>query len=291
MLIIRSIISFIVGLAAVLGLKYFFGIEATSFSIFFVIPVGAMIAGIIMGWGYGAGLLGANIKSSTLTKRLRLLLAIVFFVAIQFGYYQLTYVNDNYEYNFQFEGDHISEFYFEDTGEQVNFVNFTIDKINTETISFSYRGRTELGAVEGNSTVNWIFFAIDFLGFWLGIVIAYGMKLDNVIFCDDCKKYMKNKTILRITDSYDEKIAQFKEWVTMMNTAELSAFVSAHPKDATPIQDVYLDGELHHCNDCQSGHMKFRVYQKNSKGKYSEESSKSETVSLNRSVTSVLGAE
>jgi len=66
----------------------------------------------------------------------------------------------------------------------------------SRTISFYHRSRT-IGEVKGNAVVNWIFFIIDGLGSIFGSVMAYWLVLRDAKYCNDCKRYMKKKSILK----------------------------------------------------------------------------------------------
>ena len=268
MIIFSILVNYIIGLGLLLIGKIFFGFEATSFSIFFVLPIGAFISGVIMGGGFARGIYKRNIKNTGKTVFINLIFGVLFFVSIQYAYYQVTYLDDNMSINYKFEGKHISEYSFSDSNEPINFISFTVDKINAQTITFTRKAVREIGKVEGNKLVNWIFFGIDFLGFLFGVYIAYKIKFDDAIYCEKCALYMKDEVVLKLSSNIEEKYARLTEVLAKENIEELKKFISENPHTENPMNETYLEGTLYKCEECSAAHLIFKGYKKNEKGKY-----------------------
>ncbi len=282
MILIFSLLWMIVGGALLFALKYLFGIDGTSFSMFFIVPIGAIIAGYIMTVGFPVGMKKGNIKSSKVSKLVSVLLAIALFVGIQYGYYQMTYIGEDITFNYKFQGDHISEYYFDDSGEQVNFFNYTVDRVNSMTISFSRNYVREIGSVEGNKTINWLFFGIDLLGFLLGAYLAYSTTLDDLIYCDSCRKYKKNSTIGMISEAHDDNLQSLIDAIEQKDKELAHSILKAHPVKEDDAHQEYLKLDYHECDECQSSNVVVTKHTKNEKGKFSKDNSYEKKIDMPR---------
>ncbi len=288
MILINILINYVIGLAIILAGKIFFGFEATNFSLFFIVPIGAIISGTIMGGGFARGLFKKNIKSTKRTKIINIVIGIIFFVSIHFAYYQVTYIDDNREINYHFNGEHISHFRLPDADENLNFISFTVDKINSQSITFTRRVVQEIGTVEGNKVVNWLFFAIDFLGFLLGVHIAYKIKLDDLIYCDTCKMYLKNKDILKFTKDIDENITMLKTFIDQEDEYRLDELIKENPMTSKPEGKAYVEGTLHKCDGCGKAYVTLVEYTRNDKGKYEKESDKNVKIDISKDLAKTI---
>ncbi len=281
MIFVNVIINFIIGLALILFGKIMFGFEVTSFSLFFVVPVGSLVAGAIMCGGLSRGLFKKNIKSSGSLQLINVLMAMVFFVLIQFAYYQVTYLDDDMNINYKFQGEQVGNFVFEDD-EPVNFINFTVDKIDSQVITFSRRTRA-IGSVDGNTTVNWIFFAIDFIGYVIGGVFGYNMTFTDAVYCETCKKYMKKDEIFSILENIPEKENKLKALSESEAADELEIFIKENPiqkpKNKEPF---YYKGTFYRCESCADGFILLEYHALNSKGKYDSDTDKDVKIKLSK---------
>lgn len=280
-----TLLSCLVGSGILVGLKILFAFELTSFSLFFVVPVGAIVSGGAICSGYPFGIKKFNIKPSKRQVAIVLLLTALMFFVVQYGYYMVTYVDEDYNYNYRFQGDHVSEYYFIDTDEQINFFNFLVDSINTQIITFYSRSNTQ--EIEGNKAVNWIFFAIDFIGFIFGGFFVYGYVIGSEIYCDKCSKYMKKKGLMRFTENIQERLSVVKECIENKDISKLKEIVKSNTTEQKP-EDFYVDSVLYYCEDCNDGFLFFEFYVKTKKDKYEHDDKRSIKVKLDNEIVKNL---
>jgi hypothetical protein len=204
-----------------------------------------------------------NIKSSKIHIIACFFLGIVMFAAVQYGYYMLTYVGDDMTYNYRFKGTHISQLFFLDSGENVNFLHFTIDKINSQTLTFSKKVVGEMESAPGFRAINWALFGLELIGLLLGVFLIYGNFFEGSIYCDLCKKYMKDKKVLKIVDDVDRKLNDLTTGINNVDTPGVLSIVESNPVDSNVKDDVYVEGVLCYCNKCNSGYLILQRFVKN----------------------------
>ncbi|AZO95066.1 hypothetical protein [Halocella sp. SP3-1] len=289
LLILFSLLSCLVGVSILVGIKILIGFELTSLSLFFIIPVGSIISGAIMTSGYSLGIKRLNIKPAKKQIKVLIIIAILMFFLVQFGYYQVTYIDDDYSYNYRFKGSHVSEFYFKDTNQEVNFFNFLTDKVNSQSISFSHKRHT-IGNVEGNKFVNWLFFALDFFGFLFGGYVVYSAFIESAIYCKKCSKYMKEKELLKIVDNIQEQINNIIEYCDEKteNSSRIMEIIDSNPFERENTSEIFANGILHYCQECHEGYLCFEFYIINEKGKYNHNEESDVKVRLSSNTVSEI---
>ena len=162
--LLLGLLGLIVNVVVFVALHSFTSFDLTGFSLFYVVPVGSILIGALSSVGYYFGILKSNKKTSNGVRWIGILIALVSFVAIQYGYYFTAYLDDHMNLNYKMEEEHVSNFVIVDTEEEINFISFTKECVNSRSMSFSNRGR-QFMEVEGNKIVNWIFYGMHGLIF------------------------------------------------------------------------------------------------------------------------------
>jgi len=251
------------------GLKYI-GFEGTSFSLFFIIPVGAIITGALAGWGYPLAVKGYNRQLTKFDRYFVLLLAVGSFALLHYMYYKMTYVSSDMTFNYQFSGSHISEFTLKGFNEPLTFFNFMQFKIESTTISFTRRVVKPVLSISGNHFVNYLFFGIDALGFLIGFFAGYiGVK--ETSFCEECQKYMSTKKMFKVVDNFEEGANHLLDQITNGINGDAREFFNKYDLSNEALMNAYVEVEFDHCPDCSDAEATFSVYRKNQKGKFSQD--------------------
>ncbi len=201
-----------------------------SFSIFFIFPIGALFSGAASTMGFYWTYYIANRKPVGFDFLISLFLSVISFFGIYYVLYSVTYVSDDMKINYDFQGEHISNFVYKSgnnvpiekkrlkvkaeakkvfikegftekeindeltddaiveeiydsiTGIPMTFKNFLIDDIGNRKASFII-GRKKvavpIGSVSLGSTINWIDFIIEGLGFIIGSFFGFYFKKDE----------------------------------------------------------------------------------------------------------------
>lgn len=253
--------------------------DFSSFSIFFIIPIGSMTIGTIGCLGHYIYILKANIKTSKATRWVGIVIALICFVAVQYGFYRTAYLDENMNLNYKMQGDHISEYPMDDSNEPMNFITYTKLMINLRTYSFSNKGR-QLFEVEGNKIVNWIFFGIDVLGALVGAFIAEAFVIGSKKYCDNCSKYMTKQQLLKFSTSDKDRLLYFKR-IAEIEPREIIHLV----KGDVAVTGEYYDVSLEHCESCNAGYLHLDYMELDSKNKPKVNEEKSIEIPIDSSIT------
>jgi len=171
--------------------------------------------------------------------------------------------------NYKMVGEHISNYAIGDSEEPLNFISFTKLMVESRTISFYHRSRT-IGEVKGNAVVNWIFFIIDGLGSIFGSVMAYWLVLRDAKYCNDCKRYMKKKSILKFLATDIDRTIKFQDIDNLSSDEIKDLFLPTNVG-----KNEHYEIIVYWCQECDKGYLKMKYMGKKSKGKIEENLSKS----------------
>ncbi|MBP7176681.1 MAG: hypothetical protein KBA53_10795 [Thermoclostridium sp.] len=283
MFVALGLIGAFVAAVLVVAIHSFTSFDLSSFSLFFVVPVGAIVTGGLGTLGYYLGVLKTNIKITKAIKWTGIVIALVCFILVQYGFYYTAYLDENMDLNFKMQGEHISLYAIGESDEPINFFTFTQEMVNSRVISFSRRGR-QLFEVEGNKVVNWIFYLVDFLGVLLGAFFARFLVIGNKKYCDNCKRYMKQKDLLKFSVQDTERVIRFKN-ITQMQPQEISALVHS---DGIPVEGEHYDIHLDWCKECNAGFIQLKYMELDSKNKPSHNEGKSIEIPVDSKVTQAI---
>jgi hypothetical protein len=259
------------------------GFQIMSFSLFFIIPVGALAIGYLCGYGYFKGL----VKSNTYILRKHFLIGIILsfvcIIGIKYATYSLTCLDpETYDIVYSLDGDHVSNYEVDGYG-QMNFLNYTIFMIETTPISFSYKAQS-IGEVS-NPIASWIFALIDFLGVSLGAMVAGSNQKDNP-YCHRCQLYKKKKDIIKVPKAEGTRF--FEELENSVAKADMGestkALISNFNIDQSLEKEEHFLGKLIYCESCHKASLDFEYHQFNSKKKLEKNPDYKHTVDVNYSI-------
>lgn len=173
MLIIFTVLGMLAGMTLTVLALCFGGLDLLGYSIWGIIPVGAIIVGFLCGLGYFEGLdkYSKGIKGKHYL--IGAVLAVLCFTGILYAEYRLAHVNAEGQLVYSLEGDHISNYYQEAYG-QLNFVNYTQYSIETSTVAISSHGREMFSY--SDKLMNTIFFLLNILGMIVGFFMPGSTK-------------------------------------------------------------------------------------------------------------------
>ncbi len=267
--VILGAISLILSVLLAVAIHSFTSFDIMSFSIFYVIPLGSIIIGTIACLGYYWGLFITNKKINFSLLIIGLLIPIIAYIGVQYGYYTTAYLDENMSLNYKMEGEHISNYAIGDSDEPLDFISFTKLMVDSRVISF-YNRKRAIGDVEGNAILNWTFFIIDGLGAIFGSIVALGLVKRNTKYCDDCKRYMKNKSILKFLATDLDRTIRFQDIDNLSPDKIKELFL---PMEVG--KNEHYEIIVHWCEMCDKGYLEMKYMEKNSKGEMTENDKRS----------------
>lgn len=257
--IIGGLITTVVTLGVVIWLATQTEFELMGFYFWFIIPVGAIAAGIGAGSGYGALSWMTGRKIGGLLLMIVVVLQLFSYGAAQFAEYKA--IDPRYE----------------DTGESVSFTTY-YDHI-TRSMTFSTRRSktttSELGALGYGVRL------LEVIGFTLGGLIV-PLVLSSKPYCEQCNVYMKTNTVGSIPagiptekikkkdteamQAYESAMEEaFNKGVEIAQSIgeaaeqeDLTKIQSHMNQDVTTVKDAgklpaRIDLQLSRCNTCGNG--------------------------------------
>jgi hypothetical protein len=270
MIIILGILStFSVIFLSILGLEIT-GFYLHSFSLFFIFPVGGMIAGM----GCGAGVYWGLLLSGTRAESNHHIIAVVFslfgFFGVYYGLYATTYITPDMNINHRFEGSHISKFTYKNSGEKVTFSAFLVDKVRSRSSSFfvgvGRRGRSipiPVGSYGMGSTYNWMKFGFEGIGFLFGGFFVGTFLIGDKRHCERCHMYMKDKDMYafdleeidRNIDELNTSLSSGEEFLELTKSKQQSSDFFGVP---------YSSVNVSYCPSCYDGFLLVKVFENTS---------------------------
>lgn len=280
--IILGLISLILSVLLAVVIHSTTSFDIMSFSLFFIVPVGSIFFGAVACLGYYWGFFITNKKIDSWLLLIGLLIPLIAYTGTQYGYYATAYMDENMTLNYKMEGEHISNYVFGDSVEPLNFISYTKLMVESSVISFSRRTHT-IGEVEGKPVVNWIFFTIDGLGSIFGSLMALGLVIRNKKYCDDCKRYMKNKSIFKFLATDLDRTIRFQD-IDNLSPDKIKELL---PTIAVGKEEHY-EIIVHWCEACDNGYLVMQYMEKDSKGNMTENDKKSKEFKISPNTIKAL---
>ncbi len=228
------------------SLEYYMEIAIYSFTFFFIVPVGAIGAGIVASSGY---YLGAKVFNEKPVGGIAFNM-----IAASVG----TYLIINYisYYSMEYDGKEIKNL--------VTFWEYLKIMIQETSISLYYRGHSSGSALQIGATLGYIYAALQILGFALGGFAVYVWLLKSP-YCSNCSRYMKRTAIQERYTSYSKQLLedintflllienQFYEESLDFHAEKMGVSYGATHKHGTKIIS-------YECNFCDTKAMEFVIY-------------------------------
>lgn len=269
MSILFGLISLLLSILLPVLITFFTGFEVMRFSIFFIVPIGALIIGYICGYGYFKGLSKSNTFVSRRHFIIGLILSLICILGIKYATYMVTCV-DPYtsEIVYTLDGAHVSNYVMEGYGE-LDFLTYNQYMIETTPISFINKGHS-LGEVS-NPIVGWIFAIIDYLGVAVGCLF-YGFVLRDQPYCHKCMLYKKEKEFFKLSKINGSEF--FKKIEGSLSNIDMdesfNSLINEFKLDDSIENEEYYLCKIIYCEECKESLLSFSLYEFNSKKKLSE---------------------
>jgi hypothetical protein len=243
----KQIIITLMGLATALvtgcALGYFEAsthIPLYSFMFFFIIPVGAIMAGILAASGYYFGAMTFNQKPAGGVAINMILIAIGSYFLANYIPYELLEV----------QGARVKE--------MVSFWEYMDTIIRHTSLSIKGHSTGEIG-----STFGYIFALIQIIGFSFGGFIVFG-ALESLPFCNDCSEYLKKtNTRDRFTSEGEILSENVESFVKMLDEKQYRTAIALHDSKmgVAEIAGHHLKSTItmYKCKTCGINHLDFGI--------------------------------
>lgn len=273
-------LTLIATIVAVVLFNHLTGYEVQSFSFFFIIPLGALLVGAGASCGLFLGLLKDNKPVIKEHYIIGALIGLVAFFGIYYVSYKTTYLTADNEINYSFNGDPISN--YELDGEPITFSKF-ISLSQSGKQQFYFHGRpvgTEVDTGKGFGSFMWYLeiLAAILAGAGVGLTIVGGKS-----YCDKCKKYMQEKTLLKFSiDKFDEVANQIN--TSLNNVEKLKQIFSTYELKKDEKVKAFAQADLVYCPDCYDSRLLVKIFQLGSNSNFEEVNQHRQTLKITEEV-------
>ncbi len=283
-LITSTILGFIGTILLIVLFNHLTDFQLHSFTLWFVIPVG----GVLVGMGASSGLfLGHLWANKPLAKKQYLvgaLLGLLAFVGIYYVDYLTTYVSPEKEINYSFKGDPISD--FEIDGQQITFGKYLDLQNSSSKQQFYFRGRPVGESFETGAATNYFFFYFQLIvsalaGAVMGLVI-----IGNKRYCQNCKKYTKEKNLFRFDVDQYEKIV--KELAGSIDDLPKLRGIIKNTKLKDDKVNAFAQVDLDYCPNCHDSQLHIKVMKRDSNGSFEEVDKFRQTIRVKEIISKAL---
>ena len=251
-----------------------------SFTVFFVIPAGAFIAGAGCASGIFLGLLWLNRKPEKIHYRLAGVLGVVGFVGTYLALYLTTYVTPDYSINHSFKGVPISA--------ALSFLQYMQLDISSRASTFFVSvGHTHVpvGGTEGVQIepLNWISFAVEPVGYLLGALMLAPQILGSKLYCESCSLYMKTKVLFRANPEDASEKAGLLDGAVASSGYALKTLAEQESKAYKSNGGPWAEFAMEYCPRCFDGFVHVKAMRP-TRSSYEEVMSARHSVRLDRAV-------
>jgi hypothetical protein len=159
-----------------------FGVNVSSFSLWFIIPVGAILTGMVAASGYYFAAVGLHRRPDSTLLLNSALIGLGTFFVIRY----LVYLTLRFD-----DGSPVSAL--------VGFFEYYQVAIEQKSMSIGTRGRLDMASTGALGGWGYAVEGIQLLGFLVGGVAVYGFLQDRP-YCPNCGRYVQSKHLLTDLD-------------------------------------------------------------------------------------------
>lgn len=252
----------LIGMALAVGFDYLLmsrlNIALSNLNIFFIIPIGGIILGILSSFLMFKYLKLRNIRPTRNHYLYSAFISFAAFVSIIYVTYASTYI-DNGEVNYLFKGQHISNYMYNDT-EAFNFQNYIDFKLEHAKTKFSYKSRQIGNDVSLGKGINILSNIINLLGFMIGGALFGAASLGTSPYCHGCKKYMKKEDLYKFTySSLSEEVNGLAAALSNSVNSLEDFIYGERPKFKK--KETYFEVRMMYCPSCYDGYLELKCMQ------------------------------
>ena len=218
-----------------------------SFTLAYIIPVGAILAGLLSSTGIYAALRKEDKKPGQEHFFLAGLLGLLTLFSVYFTVYSISYLDDNNKINFDGRGRPISGLILEN-GKNYDFFTYIYDEVTYREYDIS--DHSEKAEVIKNVYFNWVCFCLEIIGSAGGALILMA-ALKNMKYCEKCMKYNKSFKLLYFPEKkYDEKMVLLN--AALASQDSFLGFLNDKKRNASFFSTHY-EVFLNFCGTCGNG--------------------------------------
>ena len=205
-------------------------------TVLFIIPIGGILIGMIIGYGAKVGMTLDNQSCETWHKTVVGICGVFSIIAAMYVDYATYYLTAEGPNRF-FKGSHVSEVFGHD------FLKFIKTVYLNGSMTFRFKGGVELPV--NSETLAAIIFVLQFVGAAVGAVLIL-TTIKGKEKCPVCDKYLKTKEVDRFfaSMSVDQVAAEVSK-----ELSEERFYTQHHLKAA----DYTYSVRVHYCKDCRTG--------------------------------------
>lgn len=222
-----------------------FGFSIYTWSLWFVIPIGALFSGFAGASGYYAGSWFFGHRPT----RLLLLNIVIASVATFFLIHYLSYIT------LEIEGKRVSDY--------IPFWQYLDIAIRSASMEFRYRGAVKLGSTGELGAFGYVFAVLQVIGFAAGGFAVYA-HLVSKPYCEKCSRYLSGKgRQVRYTSDAEglkanttQMLDSFGSGAIVLAVEQHKGFGTATHQNGNHLRSVV---EVRHCKKCGVHWVKFGV--------------------------------
>ncbi|MEC1525440.1 hypothetical protein P9D43_25920 [Neobacillus niacini] len=266
---IWGFLSTLASTALALLLLWLLDFQLYSMSVLVFIPAGAVAFGFLSSIGLFLGIR----KTSIVTAKhyfIGALFGLLGFFFIYYGEYQMAYVSDNNQLNYDFNGEHISNYALDDSNVPVNFFSYL--SFTLEGSILSLRGSSTTLDLDGDATK--FRFLLQIIGFIIGSICTAPILTSEKNKCTACKKsYLKEFELFHTdSDRYIETIDKIEDLILANDT---KGFIDYIIQERLVMEEIFTENVkvsmvLSECPNCKDTKFFCKVFVKDREGQYQE---------------------
>jgi hypothetical protein len=229
------------------GIEARFGFAFYTWTMWFVVPVGALLAGFAGSSGY----YGGSCFFGHRPTRLLLLNIVIASVATFFLIHYLSYIT------LEFEGKQVSDY--------IPFSQYLDFAIRSTSMEFRFKA-AKLGSTGELGNFGYVVAVLQVIGFAVGGFAVYAHLISKP-YCDKCSRYLSAKgKQIRYTGDAEGLQAAVASFLICVGNGDIPSAIQEHRNSAgfgssTSPKDCHLRSvvEIRHCKKCAMHWMKFAV--------------------------------
>lgn len=242
--------------------EYFLGVYAgftvLGFNISAVVPLGCYFVGLIIATVLAEGIKKSGRKINKFHYVFAIIVAGTTFFASGFVWYRATYIDSTYGFNESRIGVPMRKLEFVDiNGKKIdmtytNYFTYDLYKIPEQL----EKGSTII--VKSKEVQKVPTYLIKFITLMLSTVLSLKAIMYNQLYCENCKKYYRNKTLFKIAGTkYHSEISELRH--RLREHDNLKEYVNK--KRGKLREHNFYKVQLRYCKSCESGRVAIREYE------------------------------
>ncbi|GKX67869.1 hypothetical protein [Inconstantimicrobium mannanitabidum] len=259
MFIIFGVLATILVIVEEYLLSAYANFSVLGFTFFGVLPVGAIIIGMFLGWMLSVGIKKSRKRFKKSYCLVAALIGLITFFGISYMEYETTYISNNTnELNRKFEGMPLRDLVYQENGKIEHYTYFTYvkDSLDNAQSTITLKGGHKFD-VDTRGTINYIEFFAELILIMIAAAICVKTSLSNNKFCETCNVYYKTKKLFFfLASNYDEEMDALDD--ALKNPQRLKELVAKKRKKNG--RETFFNVELTYCPECKKGQILVKQY-------------------------------